>query len=140
MIRIYTFTCPLGDCDPEQVCADLREQVGKLVKFQPHLVGFQVSADTKMVTFKLRMAHFRSVNLLTTAKRTALTLTHRVKLPKRQLKMLSWETEPSKQSLTLEQGRPERTKTTYQERVARPSPWSEASWWGDAVTSEPSSG
>lgn len=137
MIRVYTFTCPLGDRDSDTVLTELREQVGKLLKFQPHLVGFQAGVDADTVVLKIRVAHIRSLRLVEEAKRIAMLLCARVKLPRKQIKLISWETEPSKRDLTLKEGRTEMSKSTAQERAARPSPWADASWWGDTVTSDP---
>lgn len=131
MIQTLTFHVPIGQQRPDELLPRMRQIVKDLLKFQPVILGFQVSMQDNTVVMLLRVAGRDRWKLHGDAKRLALLIARRAAVEWKQVTLVTWLTEPGGSSLTLAQGRPANVKPPRAERKPDGSPWDHIAWWGD---------
>lgn len=131
MIQLFQFTVPLGDRDPDETVAALREHVARLVRLNAVLRGMKATTEAGTLTLVLRCAGHNRWRISSDCRRIAASLLRRVRLDWRAAQLELVSTEPTARSLTKEQGR---TVVPRPSRVTQDgSPWDHIPWWGDDV-------
>lgn len=133
MIQTYTFHVPLEQHDPVRICATLRAEVKKLVKFQHVLRGFTAAVEDDLIVVKLRVAGINRWNISADARRLALLILRRAGVAWKEAKFQTYVTEPNGHDLKLGEGRTPRSKIPRAQRDPRGNRWDHIAWWGDSL-------